>query len=224
MEEFVKDVKFNGKDVKIKVCASAEQVEEVKNTIKELGSVADNFTREPATMRVDTINVLLPVYTIMRSTNANIKPFAVAVYAQLNKDKDLLGFGTIALSSLNRARFYYTNKIPTEFDVKNYPKSQYGLPLTSAISERLDSYLEKLCENFTQLQATGEKVISINPNFVEDPETKRMRMIFHITDGQGNAVRCREVERILFAPVEVLRFSDDDKSILKELAVKWLGK
>lgn len=224
MEEIVKDAKFNGKDVKIKVCASAEQVEEVKNTIKELGSVADNFMREPATMRTDTINVLLPVYTVMRSTNANIKPYAVCIYAQLNKEKDLQGFGTIALNSLNRARYYYTNKIPTEFNTKNYPKSQYGLPLTNEISERLDSYLEKLCENFTQLQATGEKAISINPNFVEDPETKRTRMIFHITDAQGNEIRCREVERTLFAPVEALKLSDEDKTTLKELAVKWLGK
>lgn len=224
MEEIVKDAKFNGKDVKIKVCASAEQIKDVRSTIKELGNAADNFTREPATMRVDTINVLLPIYTVMKSTIANIKPYAVCVYAQLNKDKDLLGFGSIALSSLNRTRYFYTNKIPTEFDVKSYPKSQYGLPLTNEISERLDSYLEKLCENFTQLQATGEKAVSINPNFIEDPETKRARIIFHITDAQGNEIRCREVERTLFAPVEALALSDEDKSTLKELAVKWLGK
>lgn len=224
MEEIVKDAKFNGKNVKIRVCASADQIEDVKNSIKELGDVANNFTREPATMRVDTINVLLPVYTVMKSTRADIKPYAVAVYAQLDKSKNLLGFGSVALSSLNRARYFYTNKVPTEFNIKSYPKSQYGLPLTNEINERLDTYLEKLCENFTQLQATGEKAVSINPNFIEDPETKRNRMIFYTTDEQGNAVRCREVERTLFAPVTTLKLTENDKNALKDLAVKWLGK
>lgn len=224
MEEIIKDAKFNGKDVKIKICAAADQIEEAKANIKELGSVVDNLTREPATMRVDTINVLLPVYAIQHSTRADIKPYAICVYAQINKNKDLEGFGTVALNSLNRARYYYTNKILTEFNVKSYSKSQYGLPLTSEVSERMDTYLEKLCENFTQIAVTGEKAVSINPAFIDDPETGRKRMVFSQTDASGNMVRCREVERSLFAPVTTFEFSDEEKDTLKALAVKWLGK
>ena len=224
MEEIIKDAKFNGKDVKIKVCASADQIEEAKASIKDLGAVVDNLTREPATMRVDTINVLLPVYAVQHSTNADINPYAICVYAQLNQSKDLQGFGTVALNSLNRARYYYVNKIPTEFNVKSYPKSQYGLPITSEISERLDNYLERICEGYTQLAATGEKAVSINPAFIPDPETGRKRMSFSQTDAAGNTVRCREIERTLFAPVTTFEFSDEEKETLKALAVKWLGK
>lgn len=224
MEEIIKDAKFNGKDVKIKVCASADQIEEAKANIKDLGAVVDNLTREPATMRSDTTNVLLPVYAIQHSTRAEIQPFAICVYAQINKNKDLEGFGTVALNSLNRVRYYYTNKILTEFNVKSYPKSQYGLPITSEISERLDNYLERICESYLQLEATGEKAVSINPAFVDDPNTGRKRMAFSQTDASGNTVRCREVERTLFTPVTKFEFLDEEKETLKTLAVKWLGK
>lgn len=219
----MEELELFGQNFEIKPITNAANGDD-RNIVNDLGDlgnaeITSALFRQSGGFASDCINVLVPVFTIFKRDQTDVRQYAIVAVAKFDKNstaanKLFKGFSYTGTSALFNRSYQYEDKVNKANPIE-YTETRFGTPLIGTFNESRGEKMNMLAKDFTAFLPKDTKRPEIRTNFDE----KSNKVLFIDKDGKP----CPETERQCFKVYESFTFTEAEKQQLIKGAEMYFG-